>query len=116
MNAKAGASLARKCFGAFQLCGCGAWSEGGNASSLQPVDKPGYKRGLWPDHHKVRTFGFCKRKQPVQIIGGDTGTASKRRHGVAPRSYDEAFSQGRSGNGPCQRMFASAAADQENFH
>ena len=116
MNAEAGAGLARKCFGAFQLRRCRAWSESRKAGGLQPVDEAGDKRGFRPDHHKVRTFGLGKGEQPVQIIGRHPGTASQRRHGVAPRGDNQTFGQGRSGNGPCQRMFASAAANQENFH
>ena len=113
MNAEAGAGLARKCL------------EPSSCALPRLVRKPECRRP--PACRRGRRQAGLPTRPPqgpdvrprqgraaVQIIGRHPGTASQVAMASLPGAITR-LSSGRSGNGPCQRMFASAAADRRIF-
>ncbi len=84
----------------------------------EAVDNAGDQRTLGPDDGEVDILGDGKLKQGLNIVRGDLDVADLRfgcRAGVAGRNIDM-LNPRRCGAFPCQRVLATAAADNQHFH
>ncbi len=115
-NIVARAEILGETFGAFKLGGGFRRAESGDASGTQIIRQTRHQRRFRADNDEVDRLFLCK--------GNDGGVVFHIKHnqlcvvgdaGIAGCSI-KLIEQGRLGDFPRQRMFASAGTDQQNFH
>ena len=110
------AQILGKAFGPFELRGRGTWAEDGDARTAQDVGKTIDQRTFRADYDQTDIVARTERYNRCVI--GDVQIDQFRFLGNAgvARARIECIAQGRLRELPCQRMLASAAADQKDIH
>jgi hypothetical protein len=104
--------------GAFQLRGDRTRPEDAQAGGTEPVDHAGHQRHLRTDHGQPDFFALRQLQQAIEITHRDVGVAHARLArgtGVAGR-HDHFVDLRGLPELPRQRVFATAAADDEDLH
>ena len=108
----------RKGLGAFQLGTGGAGSETGQTGIPEAIDNACDQRNLGADDRQTDAFVRCKFQQGLDVIRPDRDIARLRfacRAGIPRRNEDLMDAAGLC-TFPCQCMFPSAAAYDQNLH
>ncbi len=108
----------RECLRPFELRRRGPRAETAQAGVLETVDDAGDERSLGSDDRQVDVLGLRQPEQAVDVLGTDVDVPHARlvrRPGVAGRD-DHGIYALRLCDLPRQRMFASAATDDQYLH
>ena len=104
--------------GTFELCRGLGWPEATQAGGAETVHHPQHQRYFGTDDGEINFVALCELQQTVHILGGNRDILAlglARGAGIAGRDEDLLHAR-RLRRFPRQRVFASAAADDQHLH